>query len=140
VEGVFCNPLGYGLLLDVLRHYRRQNRFELHAFVFMPDHVHLLITPQSGETLERCIQLIKGGFSFRAKKELGYAHDIWGAGFNEHRIKSPGDYEDHAQYIHQNPVKRGLVKIPEAFEYSSAWPHRKMDPSPFSAEAKAQSA
>jgi putative transposase len=36
----------------------------------MPDHFHLLVTPT--ETLERALQLIKGGFSYRARKELGW--------------------------------------------------------------------
>jgi len=39
------------------------------SLLFMPDHFHLLITPR--ESLERAMQLIKGGFSFRAKRETG---------------------------------------------------------------------
>jgi putative transposase len=42
--------------------------YRLHAFVVMPDHLHLLITPF--DTIEKSVQLIKGGFSFRAKREL----------------------------------------------------------------------
>ena len=55
------------LFLDVLLHYR--GKYLLHEFVLMPDHFHLLITPR--ESLERAMQLIKGGFSFRAKKRIG---------------------------------------------------------------------
>lgn len=63
------------LFLEVLQHYRLQNKYLLHEFVLMPDHFHLLITPT--ETLERALQLIKGGFSFRARKELGFVREIW---------------------------------------------------------------
>jgi REP element-mobilizing transposase RayT len=56
--------------LDVLLHYRAQGKYLLHELVVMPDHFHLLITPR--ESLERAMQLIKGGFSFRAK-------EIWGS-------------------------------------------------------------
>jgi len=58
------------LFLDVLFHYWQQQKYLLHDFVVMPDHFHLLITPIV--TLERAMQLIKGGFSFRAKRELGF--------------------------------------------------------------------
>ena len=63
------------LFLEVLLRYRQQHRYLLHEFVLMPDHFHLLITPT--ETLERALQLIKGGFSYRAKKELGFMREIW---------------------------------------------------------------
>lgn len=63
------------LFIDVLLHYRQQDKYLLHEFFVMPNHFHLLLTPL--ETLERAMQLIKGGFSFRAKKELGFSGEIW---------------------------------------------------------------
>jgi putative transposase len=63
------------LFIDVLLHYRQQGKFLLHEFVVPPDHFHLLITPT--ESLERALQLIKGAFSYRTKKELGYPGAIW---------------------------------------------------------------
>ena len=65
------------LLLDVLQENRKQKRFLLHEFVIMPDHFHLLLTPAPDISLEKCLQYIKGGFSFRARKELDFKHDIW---------------------------------------------------------------
>jgi putative transposase len=62
------------LFLDVVLNYRSQETYLLHEFVLMPDHFHLLITLLS--TLERALQLIKGGFSLRAKKELGFQGEI----------------------------------------------------------------
>jgi putative transposase len=49
------------LFLQVLFHYRSEGKFLLHEFVLMPDHFHLLITPNSEITLERAVQLVKGG-------------------------------------------------------------------------------
>lgn len=62
------------LLVHVLFQYREQKKYLLHEFVIMTDHFHLLISPIV--TLERAMQLIKGGSSYRAKKELGFAHEI----------------------------------------------------------------
>jgi len=47
----------------------------------MPDHFHLLVSVPPGTTLERIVQLLKGGFSYRARKELGFASEIWQRGF-----------------------------------------------------------
>ena len=59
------------LLIDVLRSYVAAGKFQLRDFVVMPDHVHLLLTVTGDTTVERAMQLIKGGFSYRLKKESG---------------------------------------------------------------------
>jgi len=55
-------------MMDVLVHYREQMRYVLHEFVIMPDHLHLLLTPEADISIERALQLIKGGFSYRLGK------------------------------------------------------------------------
>jgi putative transposase len=107
------------LFIEVLLHYREQNKYLLHEFVLMPDHFHLLITPTL--SLERALQLIKGGFSFRAKKELGFGGEIWQKSFYDRRVRDIGEYHSFREYIHRNPVKRGLVTAAEEYPYSSAW-------------------
>ena len=106
----------------------RNEGYLLHEFVLMPDHFHLLITPLT--SLERAVQLIKGGFSFRAKKDLGSNAEIWQRGFSDHRVRDVEDYEKHVHYIHLNPVKKHLCDRPEEYRYSSAYPGWKLDPIP----------
>jgi putative transposase len=90
----------------------------LHGFVVMPDHFHVLITPQ--ESLEKAVQCIKGGFSFQAKRAFEWRGDIWIAGFSDHRIRDAEDYVTHQRYISRNPVEAGLAERGDAFVYSSA--------------------
>ena len=86
------------LLLEVLQNY--QDKFDLHDFVLMHDHVHLLITPHG--TLEKSVQLIKGGYSFRAKRHFNWKDDIWQVGFTDHRIRDERDCKEHRAYIQKN--------------------------------------
>src|SRR5207247_10404963 len=72
------------LFIEVLQHYRRQGKYLLHEVVLMPDHFHVLITPTI--TLERALQLIKGGFSFRATKELGFGGAVCQTSFYDLRV------------------------------------------------------
>jgi putative transposase len=106
------------LFLDVLLGYRSQEKYLLHEFVLMPDHFHLLITPVS--TLERALQLIKGGFSFRARRELCFQGEIWEKSFYDRRVRDWEEYSAFRQYIHRNPVRGGLATIPEKYPYTSA--------------------
>ena len=57
------------LLIDTLLHYRTLGHYKLHAYVVMPDHLHLLLTPQA-ITLEHAVELIKNGFAYRLDTEL----------------------------------------------------------------------
>jgi putative transposase len=65
---LFRNPQRAELMMNVLQHYREQKKYFLHEFVIMPDHLHLLLTPALEISLERAVQLIKGGFSYRLGK------------------------------------------------------------------------
>jgi REP element-mobilizing transposase RayT len=62
------------LLERTIHDYHGQGKFLLHAFVIMPDHFHVLITPAADVSLEKPMPFIKGGFSFRLKSK----HDIAG--------------------------------------------------------------
>jgi putative transposase len=109
-----------GLFIKVLLHYQKEHKYYLHEFVVMPDHFHLLITPISPVTLEKAVQFVKGGFSYRAKKELSFHGEIWQTSFYDRRLRDANEYATFCQYIHMNPVRRGLVALPDDFPYSSA--------------------
>ena len=105
------------LLIDVLRSYVVGRKFQLHDFVVMPDHVHLLITVGGAMTIERAMQFVKGGFSFRLRKESGYLGEVWQRGFSEVRVDDRESFLRYRDYIAENPVKAGLVDSPEEFPY-----------------------
>ena len=116
---LFRNPQRAELIMGVMQHYREQSKYELHEFVVMPDHLHLLVTPAMKISLERAVQLIKGGFSYRlgkAKRGL-----VWQESFTSHRIRDEEDYVHHAAYIRMNPVRARMVERPELYPYSSAF-------------------
>jgi putative transposase len=97
----FQNEANAELFLETLLRYRQQGKFLLHGFAIMPDHVHLLITPSSDQSLPKCIQLIKGGYSFAARTLT--PKEIWHTGYHEHRIRDLEDYDNQLRYIANNP-------------------------------------
>ena len=113
------------LLERTILDYHSQGRFLLHAFVIMPDHFHALITPAPDVSLEKAMQFIKGGFSFRLKSKL----DVWMRSFNESQIQSEEKFINSVRYIEENPVRRGLVATPDEYRFSSA-SCRPLDPMP----------
>jgi len=106
-----------GLLVDVLRSLVAEHKFQLHDFVVMPDHLHVLLTVEEGMTIEKAMQLIKGRFSHRLRHELGYPGEVWQRGFSEVQVMNRESFLQHRAYIAMNPVKAGLVDSPEKYPF-----------------------
>jgi putative transposase len=119
-----------GLFVRVLYDYRAQRKFRLHEFVVMPDHFHLLLTVGCDLTVERAVQFIKGGFAFRAGRELGFMAPVWQKGFSEIRILDVEAFQRAGEYIRNNPVTRHLVSEAAEFPHSSAHIGFELDPVP----------
>jgi len=126
-RALFRNESWADLFLETLHTYRGR-AYQLHEYVLMPEHFHILITPSV--SLERAGQFIKGGFSFRVKKELHSSMEIWQVGFSDHRIRDVQDYRIHIDYIHRNPVGRKLVESAAEYPYCSAFPGTQKDEVP----------
>jgi putative transposase len=97
-------------MMNTLFRYRDQSRFAPHGFVSMPDHIHTLITPASDQTVERSVQLIKGGFSFAIRNEV--KGEIWQRGYHAHRITDATDYQNQHLYIANNPTRKNYPNYP----------------------------
>jgi putative transposase len=110
-----------GLLIDVLRGHVAAGRFTLHDFVVMPDHVHLLLTVKTGMSIEKAMQLIKGGFSFRLGKEFSFKGEVWQKGFSEVRVNDERSLMQCKSYIAANPVKAGLAAAPGEYPFCFAF-------------------
>ena len=113
------------LLIDVLLGYRDQRKYLLHEFVVMPDHIHLLLTPGPEISLERALQFVKGGYSYRLRKVEKI--QVWQESFTNHRIRDADDYERHCEYVRLNPVRARLVRESVAYAFSSASHEYKLD-------------
>lgn len=116
------------LFIEILYKYTEQGIYKLHAFVVMPEHFHILITPAT--TLERAVQYIKGSFSREAKLRFAWNYPVWQKGFSDHRIRDAVDCDHHLQYIYNNPLKRHLATKPSEYRYCSAFPGFELDELP----------
>ena len=106
------------IVINKIIHYRDQGAYQLHEFVLMPDHLHLLITPGRTTSLEKAMQLRENHM------------EIWQPGFHEWTIRNPDDYATKAQYIRMNPVAANLVERAEEWKFGSASDFYKLDAMP----------
>jgi putative transposase len=101
---------------------RKFGRYELHAYVVMPNHVHALVTPKVVST--KWLGPLKGFTAYQANKLLGtHGTPFWQDESFDHLVRHAGEFERIRRYIEWNPVNAGLAATAEQFPWSSA--HRR---------------
>jgi putative transposase len=116
---LFMKPPVCEIVIGTLFHYRDKHNYLLHAFVLIPDHIHLILTPGTDISLERAVQFVKGGSARRISQTLNYRWPVWQRGYTDHRIRDPQDYGHHLRYIESNPVKAGLALSVKEYPWCS---------------------
>ena len=124
---------------------RDQGRIRLLGFVIMPDHLHVAFAlraqiaarmplprkVRAGPLWERHSCRDLGGSdetlkSFTTHKlhqeRLTLKHPIWQDGYHDHLLRDRRDFESRLAYMHDNPVRKGLVKSAEEYPFSTAHP------------------
>lgn len=134
---VFSRPCYRHILIDSLRYCQEQKGLDIFAWVLMSNHIHLIIRSRH----ESLIATIRDFKKFTSKKivhaietnkhesrrnwlmmPLRYKERIWfwEEGYHGEEIYTPEFFESKLNYIHQNPVRNGLVEKPEDYLLSSA--------------------
>ncbi len=96
------------------------SRLELHGFVVMPDHVHIVMTPKASHQLRQIMHSVKSFTSQCVNSELGRRGSLWQSSYHEQGLRSQKAMQAAIEYVHLNPVTAGLVEQPDEWLYSSA--------------------
>ena len=129
-RSLFRVPENAEIAIEVLLRHRATGAYLLHEFVLMPDHMHLLLTPGPTTTVEKVMQLIKGGTSYEIHKRREHQMEIWQPGFHEQTVRDQRDFRSKVEYIRMNPVAARLVEAPEQWPHGSARSRVQLDGQP----------
>ena len=91
-------------------------RLRVYGYVVMPEHVHLLVSEPERATLADALKSLKQGV---ARRLIGSAEHFWQKCYYDFNIRDYEQFVEKLRYIHRNPVKRGLCKAAEDWEWSS---------------------
>ena len=107
-------------LLRLLRELCSVHSFDIYAYCFMPDHVHL--EPVGLSESSDAIKLLHDfkGVATSHARALG-VRNLWEKGFYDHILREDDDHNAVAWYIFNNPVRKGLVRDPRDWPYSGSW-------------------
>jgi putative transposase len=93
--------------------------FKLYGFALMHDHVHCVIQPSKTADISKIMQHLKGNFARKYNSSVGDIGSLWQPRYYDRCIRNEFDLVRILEYIHDNPVRAGLVSSPGEWEYSS---------------------
>ena len=112
-----------GMVVDALHHGQdRFRRYDLHAFVVMSNHVHVLVTPHVDG--KKWLGPLKGFTAHEANRILGRSGRFWQDESYDRLVRDDTEFQRVLRYIENNPVSAGICASPEEFLWSSATPDR----------------
>jgi len=104
-------------VVEALDYYRCAGRWAVHAFVVMANHVHAVVS-KTGDPLEEAIRDFKKWVWHQIRSAGG--GPLWERRYDDNAIGSLREMKQVTEYVHNNPVRIGLVRRPEDYFWSSA--------------------
>jgi putative DNA methylase len=114
------DPCIAGIVQESLLHFDDQ-RYRLWAWVVMPNHAHILLTPRASWSLSEIMKSLKSYTSHEANKTLGRSGQFWLEDYFDRYIRDEKHFASAIAYIENNPLKARLCRRPEDWPFSSAW-------------------
>lgn len=127
-EPVLGTSMIIHLLRMVLNQVKQTYPFRTLGYVFLPDHVHLLVKLAGGVVLDPMLDSLRKQFTQDYQQLMGLPGPmtIWETNYQVHKVQDQQDFAARLDYAHYNPVYHKWVQKPEAWPYSSyqAWVDR----------------
>ena len=121
-ERVFFDDSDYLLYLDILRKQCARYGLSVQGFCLMPNHIHIIATPERVDSLARMMGQCQHLYAIRVNKRLNRVGHLWHSRF--HSCPLDGAHLLNALiYVDRNPVRAGLVRNAWEWEWSSARDH-----------------
>ena len=107
------------LFLKTLENYKQRFLFKLYGIVLMDNHFHMIVETGQTNHISKVMQAILLSFGNKYRKRQNYLGHLWQHRFQSRLLENEGYVLECLEYIHNNPVKSGLVDRAENYVWSS---------------------
>jgi putative transposase len=118
-QACFHSRSDYLLYLSLLHRSSEKHNCQVHAYVLMPNHVHLLLTPDKGDGVSLLFRDMGRDYVRGFNKRYERTGTLWDGRFRSSLIENDKYLLACYRYIELNPVRAGIVKDPSSYEWSS---------------------
>lgn len=116
---IFRDSQDYRFFMGRLWDLSDETRCDIHAYVLMSNHLHLLLTPQNGDGLSKLLQRVGSRYVQYFNNRYERTGALWQSRYRAVPVDSEGYLLVCTRYIELNPVRAGMVKNPADYSWSS---------------------
>lgn len=116
---IFAQDADRERMLEFLTASAQNLSVAVHAYVLMPNHLHLLVTPQTSEALPKLMQAVGRQYARYFNDAHGRSGTLWDGRYRANVLQPEHHLLDCMAYIDLNPVRAGLVETPDQYAWSS---------------------
>jgi putative transposase len=118
-QDIFRNTADYQRMLDLIEQHSREQGVEIHSYVLMTNHLHLLLTPQKDQALPKMMQAVGRSYVQTFNKVHGRTGTLWEGRYRSTLIQTERYLLACMAYIDLNPVRAHMVAQPDDYIWSS---------------------
>ncbi len=118
-DPVLARPEDFRFLYTCLRDTKEANGLAVHAWVFMHNHIHLLVTPADEHSLPRTMQSLGRRYAQYFNRTYHRSGSLWEGRYKSSLVDTERYLLACYRYIELNPVRAGIARRPEDYPYSS---------------------
>jgi putative transposase len=116
---IFCADANYQFYLEKLQLACEKHDCDIHAYVLMTNHVHLLITPHAEQSLSKALQMVGRYYVQYFNYCYQRTGTLWEGRYKATLVDSESYLLTCMRYIELNPVRAGMMKHPADYPWSS---------------------
>jgi putative transposase len=110
----------FSILARAIEGVRGRMKTAVFGYCLMPDHWHAIVLPEEGSSISDFLMRVKIAAYQRIRKARSSRDGIWQSRFYDHILRIRREFDQTLEYIHQNPVRRGLVETAMEWPWSGA--------------------
>ncbi|MDQ7090163.1 MAG: transposase [Methylococcales bacterium] len=118
-QACFFTETDYTVYLDKLKEYSRKYKVQVHSYILMTNHVHLLVTPEEAHGVSKLMQSLGRYYVRYINQNYNRTGTLWDGRFKASLVDSEKYFLTVSRYIELNPVRASMVKHPADYPWSS---------------------
>ncbi len=116
---IFNDPHWSRFLLLSIGYHRYMLNYKIFGYLILPESFYLIIQPGKMFSVSKIMKLIKGNFARKYNEVKKREGTVWSQSFDAELVENSAQLKEHLEYIHTQPISRGLAKDPGEYEFSS---------------------
>lgn len=118
-QAIFMDSADMRRLLDLLQTHAKEQGVQMHSYVLMSNHLHLLLTPLQNDSLPKMMQAVGRSYVLYFNKRHGRSGTLWEGRYRSSLIQTERYFLACMAYIDLNPVRAGMVAHAADYDWSS---------------------